>query len=197
MHRQRYRLVWSRADLLVAYEPTEAQVAHHAASLSRAYSESYNAAMMSNSGVMSPADVIEYYAGALRIGARPLLLERDGILAGDADLRHIDAGRGEAAILIAERAAQGQGLGTRFGIMLHAFAFRVVGLQVVHVAIIPENLASQRLFAKLGHTPDLTSEGRRFAEAESDLTLSVTREEFESRYPRELDEIQIECRPPE
>lgn len=190
----RFRFIWSGADELVAYEPTATEVAHHAAALAAAYSEPYNARMMSNSGPMSPADVIAYYTEAVREGARPLLLERDGELAGDADLRHIAEGRAEAAILVASRAAQGQGLGTRFGILLHAFAFRALELERVHVAIIPANVASQRLFAKLGHTPDLTAAGRAFAEADDDVTLSVGRAEFEARFAAELRAVRCERR---
>ncbi|MBN2192999.1 MAG: GNAT family N-acetyltransferase [Polyangiaceae bacterium] len=191
MH-ERYRLVWSTSDRLVAYEPTSAEVAHHAPALSAAYSEPHNAAMMSNSGAMSPDDVIEHFLTAGREGARLLLLERDGALAGDADLRHIAGGRAEAAILIGARAAQGQGLGTRFGVMLHAFAFRALRLERVHVAIIPANIPSQRLFRRLGHVPDDGPEGRAFAEASNDITYSVGRAAFEARFAAELAAIRID-----
>ena len=106
-------------------------------------------------------------------GGRPFLLERERRLAGDADFRNLTAGAGEFAILIADPGAQGQGLGTRFARMLHAFALDVLRLERVYVAIIPENGASRRLFEKLGYRPDDSPVARRHADEPTDLTMSL------------------------
>lgn len=194
MHGSPFRLVWPGVHLCVAYEPTPEEVARHAPALAVAYSDPYNGAMMSNSGPMTAADVIDYYAQARRSGTRTLLLERDGVLVGDADLRHLDQGRAEAAILIASRATQGQGLGTKFGIMLHVFAFRALELERLYVAIIPANVPSQRLFRKLGYTPDASAAARAFAEAPDDLTFTLARAPFEVRFAGEIPHICLEKR---
>jgi hypothetical protein len=62
--------------------------------------------------------------------------------------------------------------------MLHAFAFDVLRLQRVYVAVIPENRASRRLFEKLGYQPDVSLVARRHADEPSDLTLSLGRGEL-------------------
>jgi RimJ/RimL family protein N-acetyltransferase len=115
-------------------------------------------------------------------GGHPFLLERDGTLAGDADFRNLSAGQGEIAILIADTAAQGRGLGTRFAWMLHAFAFQILHLQRVYAAVIPENRGSRRLFEKLGYLPDDSDLARGYADEPSDLTLSFGRAEFEAAW---------------
>ena len=115
-------------------------------------------------------------------GGHPFVLERNGVLAGDADFRNLSAGQGEIAILIADTAAQGRGLGTRFGWMLHAYAFQVLRLQRVYAAVIPENRGSRRLFEKLGYTPDDSDVARRYADEPSDLTLSLGRTDFEAAW---------------
>jgi RimJ/RimL family protein N-acetyltransferase len=120
------------------------------------------------------------------------LLFRDGALAGDADLRHIEAGHAEFAILVAARAAQGRGLGTAFARMLHVFAFRTLGLERVYVTILPENLASLRMFDKLGYRRDESPEARAHVDHPTDLSLSLARADFERSGP--LDEVRIEPR---
>ena len=74
-------------------------------------------------------------------GRSPFLLTCDDTLVGDADLRHIVDDTAEVAIMIGDRARQGQGLGTGFAILLHAFAFQTLGLLCTYAAIIPENAA--------------------------------------------------------
>jgi RimJ/RimL family protein N-acetyltransferase len=181
--RDRYRIEEVRAhDVLVAIEPLPSEVAAHAEALAAAYNERHNRAMMAHSSEMSPADVAEHYALLAAEGSRPFLLLRDGALAGDADLRHIGTESAEFAILIAERQAQGRGLGTAFARMLHAFAFRVLGLDRVIVTVVPENAASLRLFEKIGYRRDDSPEARACVDDPADVSLSLGREEFERRH---------------
>src|SRR5690606_5617434 len=120
----RYQLEWTTpAGALVAIEPSLEEVEPIAARLAAAYTDPRNAPLLGHTAALSPADVIEHYRALIEEGARPLLLYRDGALAGDGDLRGIAGGAAELAFLIAEPAAQGRGLGTRFAIMIHALAF--------------------------------------------------------------------------
>ncbi|MBI5532921.1 MAG: GNAT family N-acetyltransferase [Deltaproteobacteria bacterium] len=174
---------WAAADgLLRAYEPTADELAACADQLSQDYNEPHNRAMMANEKLMSPQAVIEHWAGLAEQADRPFLLERDGVLMGDADLRHIEAGRAEFAIMVGSRKAQGQGVGTRFAGMLHVLAFESLGLQRVYVSIIPPNTASRRLFEKLGYRNDDSAQARSYAEDPSDICMSVSRAEFESAW---------------
>lgn len=180
----RVRVEWSVGGaVLAAVEPTPAEVAAAAETLSDAYNDPHNRVMMANTTEMSAADVAAHYAAMREAGARPFLLFRDGALAGDADLRHIGGGRAELAILVAARAAQGRGLGTRFALMLHAVAFRALDLQRVYVSIVPGNVASRRLFEKLGYHQDDSPEARAYADDATDVSLSIARSDFERAHP--------------
>lgn len=163
---------------LRALEPTPVELAAVAGGLADFYNESNNSAMMANTQAMSPADVQVHFHGLWATGGRPFLLERDGRLAGDADLRHLSANTAEFAILIGDRAAQGKGLGRRFAIMLHALAYQALSLERIFVAIIPANRASQNLFGKLGYDPDDGPQARAYADAADDVTMSLSRERF-------------------
>ena len=81
--------------------------------------------------------------------------------------------------MIGGRATQGRGLGTRFGLMLHAFGYGVLGLGRLYISVIPANAASRRLFEKLGYEVDDSPEAREFIDEESDLTMSLARSAFE------------------
>jgi RimJ/RimL family protein N-acetyltransferase len=188
------RVEWDVAgDALAAVEPSPAEVAEAAAALAAAYDDPHNRAMMALSQAMTAAEVVAHYASLAPPGVRPFLLLRNGVLAGDADLRHIEGGRAELAILIAARADQGKGLGTRFALMLHAFAFRALGLDRVYVTIVPRNAASLRLFEKLGHRLDESPAARAYADDPTDVSLSVARADFERAH--RLDGIRILGRP--
>lgn len=167
--------LWEVTDgPLRAFEPTEGELTRAAPALAAAYGEAHNSRMMGQApGTFTAQDAIEHFTGLRAAGGRPFLLEREGRLAGDADFRNLADGAGEFAILIADPGAQGQGLGTRFARMLHAFASQVLGLQRVYVAIVPENPASRRLFEKLGYRPDDSLVARRHADEPTDLTLSL------------------------
>jgi RimJ/RimL family protein N-acetyltransferase len=167
-------------ERLRAWEPTPDEVVASASRLVGYYNDPYNRAMLSHTQELSVDDVIAHYRGLTDAGGRPFLLARGGALVGDADLRHVEGGHGEAAILVGDRAVQGQGLGTRFGVMLHAFAFRSLGLARVYASIIPANAASLRLFEKLGYVLDDSSVARGFADEASDVTLSLAPARFDA-----------------
>jgi len=162
--------------------PTIEDVARHADALAAAYNEPRNSALLGNTQAMSRDDVIEHYT-ALLADAHPFLLFHDGALAGDADIR----GGNEFAFLIAAPSEQGKGLGTRFATMIHAFAFRELGLDVLYASVIPANVASKRVFEKLGYRvvdePERGDPG--------DVVLRVERTVFETQHAAALAEIRI------
>jgi RimJ/RimL family protein N-acetyltransferase len=186
-------------DLLSVIEPTPSEIARAAPALAAFYNDEHNRQMMTHEQEFTAGDVVGYYDELRAEGGRPLLLRagpRGDELAGDADLRNIEDATGEFAIMVGARATQGRGLGTRFAIMAHAFAFGVLGLARVYVSIIPTNAASRRLFEKLGYEADDSPEARELADEDSDLTLSLPRERFEAERQQELAEIRLRERGP-
>jgi len=179
---------------LRATEPTPAEVAAAAPRLAAFYNDPHNRAMLSHAQDLSPAEVAAHYRALAVAGARPFLLELDGRLVGDADLRHIERGHAEIAILVGDRTVQGRGLGTRFATMMHAFAFRMLALRCVHASIAPGNAASLRLFATLGYERDDTPTGRRYADEPDDVTLSLPSEGFEGAHPAIASQVRISRR---
>jgi RimJ/RimL family protein N-acetyltransferase len=167
-------------DRLRAREPTRAEVARAAPRLASFYNEPHNQAMLAHADALSVGDVVAHYRGLAAEGGRAFLLELGDLIVGDADLRHIEGAAAEVAILIGERSIQGKGLGTRFGVMLHAFAFRTLGLQRLYASIIPANAASLGLFAKLGYVRDDTPAARRFIDEPDDVTLCLPAARFEA-----------------
>lgn len=187
---ERWEADWTRAgERLHAYQPSPAELHVLAPTLSAFYNEDHNRIMMANTVTMTAAEVAEHYAALVAEGAQPFVLERNGELAGDADFRHVEATSSEFAILIGRRPEQGKGLGTRFAILLHAWAFLGLGLERLFVSIIPANLASQRLFAKLGYRPDDSPAARRFADQDSDLTFALDRAAFVAQHANLLPEL--------
>lgn len=176
---------------LRAIEPTPSEVAVAAPQLAAFYNNPHNRAMLSHAQDLSPAEVAAHYRALAVAGARPFLLELDGRLVGDADLRHIARGHAEFAILVGDRAVQGRGLGTRFATMVHAFAFRILGLRRLHASIIPANTASLRLFATLGYRRDDTPIGRRYADEPADVTLSLPSDAFDRARPAIASQVVI------
>src|SRR5207245_702150 len=107
-------------------------------------------ALMGHSERFDENDVIAHYAALEAEGARAFLLFCDGHFAGDADLRRIGGGAAEFSFMVASASSQGKGLGTRFAIMVHRFGFAQLKLHHVYASIVPENVASRRVFDKLG-----------------------------------------------
>ncbi len=189
---QRYRLDWSTpSGHLLAIEPTPAEVAAHAPALATAYNDPHNAPLMGHTETISPAEVVENYATMSAEGARVFLLFHDGAFAGDADLRGITDRGAEFAFMIAATAAQGKGLGTRFAMLVHRFGFSQLALPHIYASIVPANVASRRVFEKLGYRLDDSAAARDFADDPGDLVMSIDRATFE-RQP--LAEIAIAVR---
>ncbi len=180
--------------MLSAVEPSDDALRGAAPTLAGAYGEPHNATMMGHFEAFTPEEVVEHYEELLAEGGHAFLLHVDGALVGDGDLRGVDrAGRtAELAIMLATQSTQGRGLGTRFALMLHAFAFRVLELDRLYVSILPGNTASQRLFAKLGYREDLSPAARTLVDDEDELTLSVERAAFEQAHREALASIRIE-----
>ena len=187
----RYQIEW---DELSAYEPTPDELALHAATLSAAYNEPHNAELMGHHSPMSPAEVISSYNDGLKKGMRAFLLFERGELVGDADLRGVKAGRCEFAFMIAAPSAQGKGLGTRFALMLHDFGFRELEMRKIYASVMPQNVASLRVFEKLGYVVDSSPAARAYADEPGDTTLVVDRETFESKNAEVLAQIRIGAR---
>lgn len=183
----RYRVSWTRSGAeLAAFEPTKEEVAAVAADLAAAYNDEHNRAMMAHGEESTPAAVASLYAEMQRAGGRPFVLTENGALMGDADFRKVTAERAEFAIMVGARSQQGRGYGTLFGVMLHHFAFAELGLERVYATILPANRASLALFAKLGYRRDDSREARAFADYADDVTMSLTRADFERAHTSAL-----------
>jgi RimJ/RimL family protein N-acetyltransferase len=174
---------------LVVREPARSEVLAAAPRLAGFYNDPHNRAMLDHGHELDAAEVVEHYDALWAEGGVPLWLEHDGVLVGDADLRHVRDGAAESAILVGDREVQGRGLGTRFNLLVHALAFRALGLARVYATIIPKNQASQRIFAKLGYELDTSPAARAYVDAADDVTLSLTRERFEALHGPALAEI--------
>lgn len=167
---------------LAAFEPTHDEIVRASPLLAGFYNDPYNRSMMANTVAMTAGEVVEHFDSLGQSGGRPFLLQVDGKIVGDADFRHVSVTTAEFAILVGERSLQGKGIGLGFGILLHALAFRALTLERVFVSIIPKNVASQRLFAKLGYTADDSALARSFADEADDLTFSLGRDAFETKH---------------
>ena len=191
----RWSVEWKRAsETLRLVEPDAREVLALAPQLSLYYNEPHNRAMMAHTQEMTIADVVEHYDLLRAEQGRPLLLLTGGRVVGDADLRGIGDGRAEMAIMIGDRTQQGRGLGTAFGIMAHALAFRVLGLARTCVSILPENAASRRLFERLGYAIDDSPAARAIADEPSDITMSLERARFERLYAADIAALSVSPR---
>jgi RimJ/RimL family protein N-acetyltransferase len=195
-----WALEWrSEDELLMAIEPTDQEIAGAAPDLAAYYNDRHNRQMMGHEDEPFTAAAVATYYRELRAGGgRPFLLQRgraeERSLVGDADLRNIEDGVAEVAIMIGGRQVQGRGLGTRYATMLHVFAFRVLGLDRLYISVVPANAASRRLFGKLGYEIDDSPEARELIDEETDLTLSVSRARFEGICAASLREVRAHRR---
>jgi RimJ/RimL family protein N-acetyltransferase len=189
----RYRIDWTTsAGVFMALEPTPEELREHAAELARGYNDPVNASLMGHSAALDVEDVVESYADLIADGGRAFLAFVDGVLVGDADLRGIRDGGAEFAFMIAARAVQGKGVGTRVATMLAKFGFAIVGLERIYASIVPANVASRRVFEKLGFWLDDSPAAREFADEPGDLVMAIDRLAFE-RLP-DLGQIAIAAR---
>jgi RimJ/RimL family protein N-acetyltransferase len=187
-----FRIDWTTdVGTLAALEPTRAELRAHATALALGYNEPDNARLMGHTAEMSPGEVIEHYEDMDADGARQFLLFVDDQLVGDADLRGVRDGCAEFAFMIAARDRQGQGLGTKFALMITAFAFETVSLRRMYASVAPENRASRRVFDKLGYTVDDSPEARGFADEPTDVTLGIDRDVFAKANAAALAQLQI------
>jgi RimJ/RimL family protein N-acetyltransferase len=187
---QRFELEWSTpAGELRAFEPRLDEITPHAAALAAAYNDPRNATLLGHTSVLAVADVVDHYAALLETG-RPFVLLRDGGLAGDGDLRGIANAAAEFAFLVADPDAQGRGLGTRFALMVHALAFRRLGIERVYASVVPHNVASRRVFEKLGYVHE---PGAPYGDP-GDITLALDRPVFERLHAQTVADIRIAVR---
>ena len=174
----RFRIDWPTPKLQ-AFEPTLEEVGTYAPALAAAWNDPRNAKLMGHGEVFDAEDVVDHYEAMQTEGGRTFLLFDDGLLAGDADFRGVSAVAAEFAFMVASPAAQGKGLGTRFAIMLHRFAFTELAVQRSYASIDPINTGSRRVFEKLGFEIDASPEARAFADEPGDVVMSISRETFE------------------
>jgi RimJ/RimL family protein N-acetyltransferase len=181
---------------LRAFEPTLSEIVVAAPLLAEFYNDSHNAAMMTNTEEASAEDVVEMFQAMRAAGDRPFLLELDGELMGDGDFRNVQGTEAEFAFLVGRRVQQSRGLGTRFAVMLHAAALRVMGFERVYATVIPQNVASRRVLEKLGYQVDPSPRAASFADAEDDIAMSVDRVQFERAQAELLTQVVITPRAP-
>jgi RimJ/RimL family protein N-acetyltransferase len=187
-----FRIEWTTdVGKLLATEPQPHEVRAHAAQLAAGYNEPENARHMGHDEHISEVEVVDHYDGMRREGARLFLLYLDGTLVGDADLRGSRGGAAEFAFMIAARNQQGKGLGTKFALMVHAYAFSVAGLERVYASIAPDNRASRRVFEKLGYVLDEGREARAFADEAGDVMMVIERATFERAHSAALAQVLI------
>jgi len=163
----------------------------HAVELARGYNHPKNAELMGHLEPLSAKDVVLHYQALLDEGAQPFLLYLGRDLVGDADIRGVRDGAAEFAFMIAAPEQQGKGLGTKFALMVHAYAFATLGLTRVYASIVAQNHASRRVFEKLGYQLDNAPEARSFADDTEDVTLRLDRASFEQRNAAELAQLRF------
>ncbi len=187
-----FRIEWTTdVGELLAIEPQLADVAAHADELAAGYNEPENAQLMGHVEPFSEGEVVDHYKSMFDEGARPFLLYAGGKLVGDADLRGMRDGAAEFAFMIAARHQQGKGLGTKFALMVHAFAFAALGLDRVYASIVPTNRASRRVFEKLGYRLDDSAQARAFVDEPGDVTMVIDRESFARKHALALSQLRI------
>jgi RimJ/RimL family protein N-acetyltransferase len=164
----------------------------HLSWLAGAYNEPFNFEMMGNECLSSKDSVREYYEHGWKNSSLMFLLFLNGELVGDADFRNFFEKGAEFAIAIGARSAQGKGLGTRFGIMLHGFAFENCGLETVLVAILHKNTGSLRLFEKLGYERDVEREFVHRLEDETDVCMFLSKPRFADLFASDVRKLRIQ-----
>lgn len=179
------------AGWLRAFEPDETEILAAAPLLASFYNDRHNSSMLANTRDLTVAEVVEGFHELRAEGARPFLLEQDGELMGDADFRHLEGAHAAFALLIGPRTEQGRGLGTRYAAMLHAAAPRMLGLERIYAAVIPQNVASLRMLEKLGYEVDHSPRAASFAEDPDDICLSIDVAQFGRTHAALLAELII------
>jgi len=190
-----YQITWSTAgEQLVAIEPRPDEIVHHAAALAGAYNDPHNAPLLGHTEPVGADDVVAHYSDVAGAGGHNFLVLRERELVADADLRKVKGGAAEFAFLVTSPAVQGKGLGTRVAMMVHVFGFRSLGLDRIYASIIPANVASRRVFDKLGYRLDPSPAARAYADEPGDITMVIDRATFERSHARAMAEIRIAVR---
>ncbi len=182
------------AGTLLALEASLQEIFLYSEKLSAGYNDPANAELMGHTNLISAAEVVDSYRESIAAGMRAFLLLVDGEFAGDGDLRNIRGTAAEFAFMIAAPNAQGKGLGTRFAMMIHAFGFVRLELQRIYASVVPHNVASRRVFEKLGYMQDDSPAAREYAEEPGDVTLVLDRETFVRTHAAQLTQIRIGVR---
>ena len=190
-----FRIDWqTEVGHLAAIEPSLEEVTLHAAQLAAGYNDPRNAELMGHTEPISDDEVVDHYDASMEDGVRSFLLVVDGALVGDGDLRGARDGAAEFAFMIAAPNTQGKGLGTRFAVMIHAFGFAQLALERIYASVVPHNVASRRVFEKMGYELDHGPEARSYADEPGDVTLRLDRETFVGNYAPVLEQIRIAAR---
>ena len=189
----RFRIDWASSKLH-AYEPTLEELGTYAPALAAAWNDPHNAKLMGHGDVFDVDDVLAHAEAIRAEGGRAFLLFHDGQLAGDADFRGVSKGSAEFAFMVASPSAQGKGLGTRFALMLHRFAFTTLHLTHSYASIDPINTASRRVFEKLGFAVDTGRAARAFADEAGDVVMSIDREAFDQLNAKTFADLSITSR---
>lgn len=194
MQRPRHQIAWTTPNgALLALEPTRDELDQHAPALAAAYNDPTNAPLLGHTEPHSARDVVAHYASLDHRG-HGFLVFRDGALVADGDLRNVARGTAEFAFLVMEVAAQGKGLGTQIATMIHAFAFSQLRLDRVYASIVPQNVASRRVFDKLGYTVETGPLALSYAEDYGDIVMVIDRPVFARSHALQIAEIQIAVR---
>ena len=188
-----FRIDWATENLH-AYEPTLEELGTYAPALAAAWNDPHNAKLMGHGDVFDVDDVVAHAEAIQAEGGRAFLLFHEGLLAGDADFRGVSKGAAEFAFIVASPSAQGKGLGTRFAIMLHRFAFTELRLAHSYASIDPDNTGSRRVFEKLGFWVDTSRAARAFADEPRDVVMSIDRATFERINGKVFPEITLRTR---
>jgi RimJ/RimL family protein N-acetyltransferase len=181
-------------DRLIAREEPDSVIRACAGQLASWYNETYNSGMMGHESPIS-ADEVCAQAGVMRSeGSRYFLLYLGEEFMGDADFRNIQQSEAEFAIMIGARTQQGKGLGTRFSVMMHAFAFRELSVATCYLTIVPQNVAGRRCYEKVGYRVDEGPAARHYIDEDTDVAMSLSRSVFEERHRDALREIVVHAR---
>lgn len=184
-----------RGSHLRLYTPNEQEVRRHADQLVHFYNDPHNSAMMDHATDHTAEEIIQWYADTDPDTIR-FLIEADGRLLGDADLRHIDYQRGTAeyAVMIGDRGTQGKGWGTQVSLMVTYFGFTELGLKTIYLTIIPANVAGRRCYEKVGYTLNNSAIAREYMDQPDDIVMSLDRSTFTARHGEHLPAINIRSR---
>jgi RimJ/RimL family protein N-acetyltransferase len=173
---KRARVEWGT---LVMREPNPADVERYADALALAYNHPRNAPLLGHEDEIGRDEVIEHYADLAEDEGRAFMLFNGDDLVGDGDLRGICDRAAEIAFLIADPGEQGKGLGTKLALFLTTFGFRALDLDAIYGSVVPHNVASRRVFEKLGFWLDDSPRARSFAEVPDDLVFAMDRATFD------------------